>query len=138
MRYDVTIDSKVSYCTRTGFSLGESVLLSDAKRRQYLIYQLAEDGYFHHHAGRVTHKNILATCNGGQVTTDKDLKLTVRRPLLWEYTCLMPRGPTPNYPKDIWSILGLLDVTPGQRVLEAGTGSGALTLHLSRAGMGCL
>lgn len=57
-----------------------------------------------------------------------------RRPTLGEYTNLMKRSATPNYPKDIWAILGLLDVGQNSVVLEAGSGSGSLTLHLSRAG----
>ncbi len=136
MRY-CKIGSSNVRCTysshSSGFSLGESVLLTDTKSRQYLV-RLKEGGCFQYHAGTVMHNLILATPNGGAVTSSKGLKLTARQPLLWEYTLLMPRGPTPSYPKDIWSILGLLDVSPGQRVLEAGTGSGALTLHLSRAG----
>jgi len=57
-----------------------------------------------------------------------------KRPTLAEYTNLLERSATPNYPKDISVVLSLLDVGPHARVLEAGTGSGALTLHLSRAG----
>ncbi len=57
-----------------------------------------------------------------------------RRPTLGEYTNLMKRSATPNYPKDIWAILGLLDVGQNGTVLEAGSGSGGLTLHLSKAG----
>lgn len=137
MRYCITGSNvrPLNYCTRSaGFNVGESVLLSDTKRRQYLVQQLVEGGHFNYHGGMVMHNEILTTPNGGRVTSNKGLKLTARHPLLWEYTLLMPRGPTPSYPKDIWSILGLLDVSPGHRVLEAGTGSGALTLNLSRAG----
>ena len=121
------------YSTCAGFKLGETVLLVDSKLRQYLI-TLTQGGSFKSHAGHVTHASILNSCSGDTVTTNAGTRVTVRRPLLWEYVNLMPRGPTPSYPKDIWAILGLLDVSPGACVLEAGSGSGALTLHLSRAG----
>ena len=45
----------------------------------------------------------------------------------------MPRGAQVIYPKDLAMILFWADVYPGCRVLEAGTGSGALTLALLRA-----
>ena len=45
----------------------------------------------------------------------------------------MPRGATIVYPKDAAMIVGVADVYPGARVLEAGVGSGALSLSLLRA-----
>ena len=45
----------------------------------------------------------------------------------------MPRGATIVYPKDSALIVGMADVAPGVRVLEAGVGSGALTISLLRA-----
>jgi len=45
----------------------------------------------------------------------------------------MPRGATIVYPKDAALIVGFADIAPGLRVLEAGVGSGALTISLLRA-----
>jgi tRNA (adenine57-N1/adenine58-N1)-methyltransferase len=45
----------------------------------------------------------------------------------------MPRGATIVYPKDAAMILGFADIAPGSRVLEAGVGSGALSISLLRA-----
>jgi tRNA (adenine57-N1/adenine58-N1)-methyltransferase len=45
----------------------------------------------------------------------------------------MPRGATIVYPKDAAMIVGVADIYPGAHVLEAGVGSGALTLSLLRA-----
>ena len=47
----------------------------------------------------------------------------------------MQRVATPTYPKDIWAMLGYMDIVGGATVIEAGTGSGAMTLHLSNRGL---
>jgi tRNA (adenine57-N1/adenine58-N1)-methyltransferase len=57
----------------------------------------------------------------------------VLRPLLHDFVMSMPRGAAIIYPKDAQAILGLADVFPGARVVEAGVGSGALSLWLLRA-----
>ena len=55
------------------------------------------------------------------------------RPLLAEYAVTMVRGAAVVYPKDAAQIVGLADVFPGARVVEAGAGSGALSCWLLRA-----
>lgn len=55
------------------------------------------------------------------------------RPTLAEFVLEMPRGAQIIYPKDLATILLAADVYPGAVVLEAGTGSGALTMALLRA-----
>ena len=55
------------------------------------------------------------------------------RPRLADFVLKMPRGAQVVYPKDVGAILVGADVFPGARVLEAGTGSGSLTLALCRA-----
>lgn len=91
------------------------------------LFKLREDGVFRQ---SVPHRDIMSQ-NSSQVIIDK---CTFRRPTLSEYTLVMKRMPTPCYPKDVNTMVALLDVGEGSRVLEAGTGSGSLTLHLSRAG----
>jgi tRNA (adenine57-N1/adenine58-N1)-methyltransferase len=55
------------------------------------------------------------------------------RPRLADFVLKMPRGAQVVYPKDLGPIVVYADVFPGARVLEAGTGSGALTIALCRA-----
>jgi tRNA (adenine57-N1/adenine58-N1)-methyltransferase len=50
-----------------------------------------------------------------------------------DFTRLMPRIATVIYPKDLGAILTQADIFPGASVLEAGIGSGALTIALARA-----
>ncbi|HAM27173.1 MAG TPA: SAM-dependent methyltransferase, partial [Microbacteriaceae bacterium] len=54
------------------------------------------------------------------------------RPLLSDFVMSMPRGAAIIYPKDAAQILSLGDIFPGARVIEAGVGSGALSLWLLR------
>jgi tRNA (adenine57-N1/adenine58-N1)-methyltransferase len=55
------------------------------------------------------------------------------RPRMADFVLKMPRGAQVVYPKDVGPILVEGDIHPGARVLEAGTGSGALTMALCRA-----
>ena len=70
---------------------------------------------------------------GSVVETTAGLKFTAFIPLLSDYVLSMPRGATIVYPKDSALIIGFADIYPGARVLEAGAGSGALTISLLRA-----
>lgn len=52
-------------------------------------------------------------------------------PALWAFS--LPHRTQIIYPTDASMIVGQLDLLPGSRVLEAGTGSGALTHALAQA-----
>ena len=58
----------------------------------------------------------------------------VLRPTLSDIVLKMPRGAQVIYPKDLGAILIAADIAPGQRILEAGVGSGALSMTVLRAG----
>ena len=55
-------------------------------------------------------------------------------PTLADFVLSMPRGAQVSYPKDLGPLLLLVDVFPAARVVEAGVGSGALSMALLRAG----
>jgi len=60
--------------------------------------------------------------------------VTVHKATLEDFVRVMPRGANITYPKDAAAIcMVLLNLRDGCRVLEAGTGSGSMTLFLSRA-----
>src|SRR5258708_39531804 len=60
-------------------------------------------------------------------------RLLAVRPTFAEQVTGRVRQAQPIYPKDLGAILVGADIHPGARVLEAGTGGGALTLALVRA-----
>jgi tRNA (adenine57-N1/adenine58-N1)-methyltransferase catalytic subunit len=105
----------------------------DRKGRRYLI-TLEEGGQFHTHAGYVPHADIVGQTEGVTVTATGGARYLAVRPTLSEFVLKMPRGAQVIYPKDLGPILMLADIFPGARVLEAGVGSGALSMTLLRAG----
>jgi tRNA (adenine57-N1/adenine58-N1)-methyltransferase len=88
---------------------------------------------FHSDRGWVTHDTIIGQPDGSWVRTSKGTRYVVLRPTLAEYVLDMPRGAQVIYPKDLAMVMFWADIFPGARVLEAGMGSGALTLALLRA-----
>ncbi|NXW64713.1 TR61B protein, partial [Eurystomus gularis] len=83
--------------------------------------------------GVLPHRHIIGQLPGQVLRASAGARLLLRRPSLDEYVLLMPRGPTIAYPKDVSALLMMMDIHPGDTVLETGSGSGALSLFLSRA-----
>jgi tRNA (adenine57-N1/adenine58-N1)-methyltransferase len=116
----------------TEFVEGESCLLYDDRDKQYLL-TLHSGNEFHYDRGVVPHDSIIGLAEGSSLRSSKDYPVTVLRPRLADYVLRMKRGAAVMYPKDTGAIVTWADIAPGSTVLEAGTGSGALTLALSRA-----
>jgi tRNA (adenine57-N1/adenine58-N1)-methyltransferase len=114
------------------FNAGDRIQLTDAKGKLY-SFTLAPGKEWHTHKGWIVHDEIIGLPEGSVVATSAGLKFTAFKPLLSDYVLTMPRGATIIYPKDAALIIGFADIYPGARVLEAGVGSGALTLSLLRA-----
>ena len=117
---------------RLPFQDGEQVLLSDQRGKRHLIF-LRKSETFHSDRGWIPHDSVIGQPEGSWVRSSMGLRYLALRPTLAEFVLEMPRGAQVIYPKDLAMILFWADVYPGCRVLEAGTGSGALTLALLRA-----
>jgi tRNA (adenine57-N1/adenine58-N1)-methyltransferase len=118
--------------TARALEAGERILLTDTRDRRYLIV-LATGKQFHSHLGAIEHDELIGAPEGSMVRTTNGATLTAFRPTLSDFVLKMKRGAQVVYPKDIGLILVYADVFPGATVVEAGTGSGSLTLALSRA-----
>ncbi|WP_420710591.1 tRNA (adenine-N1)-methyltransferase [Agrococcus sp. SL85] len=117
---------------RTGpFQWGDVVQLTGPKQRMHTIV-LTEGKQFHTQHGALAHEAFVGLDDGSIVTVGEHPHLAIR-PLLHDYVMSMPRGAAIIYPKDAAHIVGFADIHPDLTVVEAGVGSGALSLWLLRA-----
>ena len=114
------------------FKEGDRVQLTDSKGKMYSFY-LSKGGQWHSHKGWINHDSIIGVSEGTTLLSSSGTQYQAMRPLLNDYLLSMPRGATIIYPKDSAVIVGYADIFPGAKVLEAGAGSGALSISLLRA-----
>jgi tRNA (adenine57-N1/adenine58-N1)-methyltransferase len=117
---------------RGSFAVGDRVQLTDPKGRLHTI-TLEAGREFHTHRGRLAHDDLIGAPDGSVVRNTAGVEYLALRPLLSDYVMSMPRGAAVVYPKDAGQIVTMADVFPGARVVEAGVGSGALSMSLLRA-----
>jgi tRNA (adenine57-N1/adenine58-N1)-methyltransferase len=125
---------------RGPFRPGERALLVDHRDRRYLV-RLVAGASFQSHAGVVEHDALIGQPEGSEVVawrrdgqSGPARRFLAVRPTLADVIVKMPRGAQVIYPKDLGAILVAADLFPGARVLEAGVGSGALSMTALRAG----
>ncbi|MBN9158626.1 MULTISPECIES: tRNA (adenine-N1)-methyltransferase [unclassified Microbacterium] len=114
------------------FREGDRVQLTGPKGRMHTI-TLREDGELHTHHGVLRHRDLIGLPDGSVVENSSGNEYLALRPLLRDFVMSMPRGAAIVYPKDAAQIVTQADVFPGATVVEAGVGSGALSLSLLRA-----
>jgi tRNA (adenine57-N1/adenine58-N1)-methyltransferase len=114
------------------FRAGDRVQLTGPKGRLNTI-TLESGSVFHTHRGMVEHDSLIGLPDASVVAASNGDEYLALRPLLSDFVMSMPRGAAIIYPKDASQILSLGDIFPGASVVEAGVGSGALSLWLLRA-----
>jgi tRNA (adenine57-N1/adenine58-N1)-methyltransferase len=114
------------------FAPGDRVQLTGPRGRLNTI-TLDTGKVFHTHRGTVAHDDLIGAPDGSVVTASNGDSYLALRPLLSDFVMSMPRGAAIVYPKDAAQILAQADIFPGATVVEAGVGSGALSLWLLRA-----
>lgn len=117
---------------RGPFVEGDRVQLTDPKGRLHTI-TLAAGKQFHTHRGHLRHDDLIGAPDGSTITNTAGVEYLALRPLLADYVMSMPRGAAVVYPKDAGQVVMMADVFPGATVVEAGVGSGALSMSLLRA-----
>ena len=114
------------------FKDGDHALVVDRRGRRYLVKLDASAG-FNSHLGNFPHESLIGQPEGTRTVTSRDHVLLAFKPTMADFTLKMPRIATVVYPKDLGAIIVYGDLFPGARVLEAGCGSGAMTIALTRA-----
>ena len=114
------------------FRVGDRVQLTGPKGNLNTV-TLEVGGSFHSHRGVLSHDLIIGAPDASVITSSNGVEYLALRPLLTDFVMSMPRGAAIIYPKDAAQILGQADIFPGATVVEAGVGSGALSLWLLRA-----
>lgn len=108
----------------------ELVLLLSPDDKRFII-RLVPGAEFHTHRGRIRHDDILGQPLGRRITSHLGQPFVVLQPSPHDLIMHVGRSTTIMYPKEIGYALLKLGVGPGKRVIEAGTGSGALTAALA-------
>jgi len=109
---------------------GDDVLLYLDERRQFLV-KVVKGKELHTHKGYVKADDIIGKRYGGVVTSHMGAKFYILRPTLKDYVRKFARRTQIIYPKDMGIIVSFSNIGPGSIVVEAGTGSGALTCFLA-------
>ena len=111
---------------------GDMLLLVDQKDRRYLL-TLEANSEFHSHSGYISHDDLIGKEDGMMIKSSGGLEYLALRPTMSDVILKMPRSAQIIYPKDIGPILVAADIANGDKVLESGVGSGALSIALLRA-----
>jgi tRNA (adenine57-N1/adenine58-N1)-methyltransferase catalytic subunit len=102
-------------------------------RHKHFIFPLLPGGEFHTHRGIIKHDGLIGKAWGSQIFSHQDSPFFLLQPSLADILNDLPRNTQIMYPKDIGYILTMMTIGPGQRVMEAGTGSGSMTVALAYA-----
>lgn len=111
---------------------GDLALLVAKRRKQFLI-QLRPDGQLQTHRGILHHRDLIGLPWGSRVQSHTGTDFLLLPPSLRDVLLRTKRQSQIMFPKDIGYVLLRLSVGPGSVVIEAGTGSGALTTALAWA-----
>ena len=108
----------------------DDVLLYLDNKRTYLV-KVKKSKTFHTHKGFVQLDSLIGKEYGTSLTSNIGKQFVALRPTIRDYIFKLQRRTQISYPKDIALIILFSGINPGSRVVEAGTGTGALTSALA-------
>ncbi|MBA7474628.1 tRNA (adenine(58)-N(1))-methyltransferase TrmI [subsurface metagenome] len=105
---------------------GDDIFLYLDRRRTYLV-KVEADKSFHTHKGYIQLGDLIGKEYGTRIASSMDIEFVALKPNIRDYIFKTNRRTQISYPKDISLIIMFSGIGPGSRVVEAGTGTGALT-----------
>jgi len=111
---------------------GELIQLIGLRHKSY-IFTLVADKELHTHRGVIKHNDLVGLEFGSKVLSHNDAPFFLPQPSLSDILLDLRRITQILYPKDIGYLLLQMGIGEGQKVIEAGTGSGAMTIALAYA-----
>ncbi len=112
---------------------GDMALLINLRDEKRYLVRLQSGGALHSHRGIIAHDACIGQPWGRIVRTQLNAPFLVLEPSTSDLIKHIKRTTQILFPKDIGYILLKLSVRPGRLVVEAGTGSGGMTLALALA-----
>lgn len=109
---------------------GDNVLLSIDPRRTYMV-KIKTGETFHTHKGYIKLDELIGKQFGSTFQSSLGAQFTALKPILTDYIIKSSRNTQITYPKDAALIVMFSGIGPGSRVVESGTGTGALTTALA-------
>lgn len=109
-------------------SEGDTILLIDKKGKKYMVKCA---GTFHTHYGTLDLDELVGKEYGTKIKTHKKSQFLAVKPNFIDYTEKMRKMPQIIQPKDAAMIVAETGLNRGCTVVEAGVGSGALTVFLA-------
>ncbi len=106
------------------------VLLGPDDKRYF--FRLIPGQQMHTHHGFIPHNAIIGQSFGSIVKTQLGYRYLLLQPSTFDHVMHIKRASQIIYPKEVGYIIVRMNIVPGVRVIEAGTGSAGLTLALSR------
>jgi tRNA (adenine57-N1/adenine58-N1)-methyltransferase len=111
-------------------SEGDYVLIYLDARRTYMI-KMEAGKTFHTHKGYLKLDELIGKEFGEPIKSSLGIIFTTLKPALTDYIMKSSRNTQITYPKDAALIVMFSGIGPGSRVVESGTGTGALTTALA-------
>lgn len=109
---------------------GSLILLYFDSKRTYLV-AVEKGKTFHTHKGYVQLDTLIGKEYGTRITSNLGVEFVALKPLLSDFVFKAQRRTQISYPKDVALIVMFSGIGLGSRVVEAGTGAGALTTALA-------
>ena len=95
------------------------------------LVRVSKKEQLHTHLGIIKHSDAIGKEYGSRLYTNKEKYVYLLEPTIHDYIMKIKHGTQIVYPKDLGYIVARSGLQSGQKVVEIGTGSGAVTTFLA-------